>query len=283
MKNLKKSINQNALLVTCKISQWNGKKTDRAVTSEVAHSHNATREAGRYVKNLIDPNVMKSIVSQANIIRKFIYTNTLAWGENSERVLSAQMYFEFMAKFSELKEEFDGMVKDLLDIYEEEIDRARSMLGTMFRESDYPTRGEIEGKFDINLTVLPIPEENVNINLPDEVKEGIEEQIKSEISKRSLDANLEIRDRLKEALIHLRDKMNAEGGRIHDSSFDNLIELANLIPKMNIWGDDKIDELSDKILNSITERPEDVRNSEANKKKVSDKAQDLIDNLKYYF
>src|SRR5690606_21523479 len=107
MSTLKKSVNERALLISFKISQWSGRKIDRVISHEINSSHSASSDAGRYVKNFVDQRDLKDIQRTVNAIRSYINRYTLAWGENGERLLSTDLYFKFTTDLASLKDELN--------------------------------------------------------------------------------------------------------------------------------------------------------------------------------
>lgn len=280
---IKKAINQNAILATLNVSQWTGSKKDNRITREVQTNHNADKTSGRFVKNLIDKSDLNPIAKVGRQIRTLFYEKTLAWGENGERILSTKVYFDFMSKYAELKSEFDHLVEKFLDGYDQAKEAAKVRLGTMYNESDYPTRLEIERKFGVSIKLMPFPESQVNVNLDSNELDKLNQEIVNEIDSRSLSARLEVRDRVREVLSHLRAKMLQEDPKIYQTNFTNVTDLAKLMPELNVWDDPKIDQLSREILEAMEYNADDAKASVDVRSKVADKSKEILNKLDSFF
>ena len=104
-----KKLNEKAMLVKLKISQWTARKYDRKISDKVARDMGADPDAGRYTKVLIANEAIEKINKLANEIRnKYHYTNTLPWLDDGSRILPAKNFQEYSQKIREYKSQFEN-------------------------------------------------------------------------------------------------------------------------------------------------------------------------------
>lgn len=252
------SIQTKALVVVLSISQWTARKYDSKATKEVNDANNAADDAGRYNKMLVDKESIAKIVKIAGRARDYHYSNTLPWGDNHERLLSVDNYFSYVEEMSKLRDEFDGEVRMFLKSYEEEVNKSRLRLGDLFNSADYPTVLQIESKFGLYTSFFPVQEADFRVQLNDKELESLKASVGSEINNRINSAVKDIWNRVKEQLTRMKERLSNADAIFRDSLFENLNDLIDLIPKLNVTGDIEIAKICNE-LSGLKADPETVR------------------------
>lgn len=235
------SISEKAMLVSLSIKQWTARKFDRQITEEVNSNHNS-KDAGRFNKLLIAKERLSPIVNAANAIRIFHYNNTLAWADEGDRLLPVANFFEYSTKINALKDEFERATKDFIDDYHLIIDEARHSLNGLFNPMDYPSN--ISDRFAVRFSFMPVPDSNdFRINISKEELDGMRAKMNIEVNSRLENATSGLKDKLRDQLIYMRDRLADPNGIFRDSLFSNLDALTDLAPKLNVTSDKMIDNL----------------------------------------
>jgi hypothetical protein len=289
-------LNEKALTVNLKISCWTARKYDQAVSKEVEQQHEAQGDAGRYNKLLVDKGSIREIQQVVNKMRTFHHTNTLPWGDNGDRLLPSENYFAYIAEVNKLKGEFDKAVQKFVMNYPDLVNRAASRLGTMFRESDYPSAREIGDKFGVKPTILPVAEMDFRVNLSDNEIEQLKSAAQIEIQERLNTAVKDSWRRIKEQLVHMKERLteqiertDKEGnkyitdGILRDSLFKNLESLVDLLPRLNITNDPNITAICDEMRELVAIDPEDVRNSQTVRANTAQQVDDIMSKFSSFF
>src|SRR5208282_3287861 len=156
-------ISDKAMLICLHITMWTARKHDKRVSEEVAQSHEANTNAGRYNKHLLDQaEKLEELRTLAGQIRQYFYKVTLPWSDEGYRLLPSHMYFEFTNQMSEFKTAYEQLVRDFLEAYPTYREQARSSLGLLYRDSDYPDWSQLTEKFDLTTDILPYPVERTS-------------------------------------------------------------------------------------------------------------------------
>lgn len=236
-----KNLTEKAILVTLNISAWSARKYDKTATQEVNDNHNST-DAGRFNKLLIDKKKLEEINKISNEARSFHYENTLPWGDNGERLLPSQNYFEYTTGLSKYKNQFDATVTAFCNNYDVLIDEARVRLNGLFNLADYPN--DIHSRFGMSSTFMPVPEtDDLRIGLKASEVDALKDKIQQEINERFANATKNIYDRIKEQLERMYERLSTDKAVFRDSLFENLVSLVDLLPRLNVSGDERIIQL----------------------------------------
>ncbi len=111
-------ISDKAMLICLHITMWTARKHDKRVSEEVAQSHEANTNAGRYNKHLLDQaEKLEELRTLAGQIRQYFYKVTLPWSDEGYRLLPSHLYFEFTNQMSEFKTAYGNLVREFLEAY----------------------------------------------------------------------------------------------------------------------------------------------------------------------
>lgn len=267
------TLSEKALLVTLNICQWSARKFDKKATEEVNQAHNST-DAGRFNKALVKKDHLQELAKIANEARTFHYSNTLPWGDNGERLLPAANYFEYTAALARFKNQFDGLVREFCKTYPLMIDEAKIRLNGLFNPDDYPAN--VADKFEVKSNFMPVPESaDFRLNLNAQEVESLRGKIENEIGRRFAAAQHDIYIRIAEQLKRMAERLNDKEAIFRNSLFENLRELCDLLPRLNIAGDPKVTDLIQDLKRIYTD-PEAVRKDERLRAEKADQVDDIL-------
>ena len=277
------SIESKAMLINLSISCWSGRKYDRKVSDEIAEEKSAEQSAGRYNKCIINRPVIAKIEKVANKIRIFHYTNTLPWGNEGSRILPSANYFDYTKRFRELKYEFENASNEFINQYENEIIAAQKTLGAMFKQEDYPTKSRIEGAFSVETSVYPIPiASDFRVALGKEEEEKIKNDIENNIKNVINVATKDLWQRLYDVVSKMHNKLKDKDSIFRDSLVENIGELCQLLPKLNVTGDNELEKTRREIESTLLVKPESLRNNETLRETTAAIAENLAAKMAGY-
>lgn len=273
------SLQTSALIVCFNASQWTARKLDKKITDEVNTSHSASTDAGRYNKLLFAKDKTEPISKVINAARTYHYDVTLPWGDNGDRLLASDLYLPYVTKMAEFKNEFLTAVSHFFKNYESFMMEERVRLNGMFKDSDYPSRGDIQNKFDFRTSFMPVPTRDIRVSLDDNNLNEIRKGIESEINSRLTAAVDGIWERIKTQLAKMYEKMRDDKAIFRDSLFENLKDLITLLPALNVTNDVNITKVC-KEMAKLVENPENVRNNPALRATKADEVEQVMNKFK---
>ena len=278
-----------ALLVNVSIAQWSGRKHDKKVTREVEEAHNAqSGEAGRFNKMLTSKDFLAATSKAAGAARLFLYENTLPWGDNGDRLLPSANYFDFVKGMTKYENGFNTAVTEAEDKFEEMITEAQTRLNGLFNAADYPNKVEFRSKFSLKVCFMAIPEtKDFRVDLTEMEVNVLKQSIETEMSNRLTASVSNIWERIKEQLEHMKNRLTEVNDKnepviFRNSLFDNLKDLVDLLPKLNVTNSPAINDICNEMQSLIID-PEKVRTSAQVRSRKAEEVNDILNKFDAYF
>ena len=295
------SLSSKAMLCTVSISAWSGYKFDREASEEIAEIHGAEKDSGRFNKRLVPRKELEEITKLVGRIRRDHEFVTLPWSDNGFRVLPAAAYMDHTATMRGHAAEFKAVVSRLEGRFEDLV-RSQNRLGTLFKVEDYPGMrdengdlrftfpNELRERFSFETKVLPLPDaEDFRVSMGDQDRERIKRQIADSIQASLRVGTRELWQRLYKVVSHMSQRMteyNAAGDgekpRLYDSMITNIVEIVDVLPKLNIAGDTELDRMASEVRNSLIVDPKELRKSEAVRSDTAKAALDIAQRMAAY-
>jgi hypothetical protein len=253
------ALTEKAMLVRHIVRKKDFRKFDQQVSEEIAKQHGSDpSKSGRYNKVLIN----REFLDQINKICSRAYNHhiehTLPWDDWGSRVLPAKMYFEYMAKQGQYRDELQAAVDEFLTHYDEMKEEAKKRLNGMYRETDYPTKESLGDTFGIDVNVTPIPTgDDFRVSLGDQEVEMIRADIEERMQAVIDETVKELWRRLYESIETMRDRlgsyMNDSSKRFQSSWIENVRRIVEILPKLNFTDNQELKQIAisieDELLN----------------------------------
>lgn len=242
-------ITEKAMLVAVHISVWTAVKHDRDASREIAKQHGAEEGVGRYNKKLLrQAEKLEAIRTIAGKIRQYVYSITLPWTDEGLRILPANLYFDLARQRDIFEQQFHAAVRDFLAEYPSYIERVKPALNGLYRPEDYPDANKIKEKFDLSLEILPIVTgDDFRVQLSEQQRARIAREIDSNIRTRLARGTQDLFVRLRKVVQRMVDRLNEPEGRLHSSVVDNVRDLVEVLPSLNLTEDPDLDTFVEEV------------------------------------
>ncbi len=249
-------IQNSSMLVDLNISAWTGRKMDKKVSEEIDASKNTKAKAGNYNKKLLaGTHKLEEVSKLVGLIRLWHYEQTLPWSDSGSRLLPMKNFFDYKAQLSTYEGQFKNAVASFIQEYPTLVSAAAFQLGDLFDSTEYPDVNQLQNKFKFRYVFLPVPEVgDFRIDVNEESKQELRTQYEEFYNGRLNDAMQEAWARLHDCVTHLSDRLaDAEKPRdtkegpnytklLRESLITNANELCDLLTKLNITGDPKLEQ-----------------------------------------
>ena len=277
-------LSDKAVLVHLAVSQWVAKKLDRTASNEIARLNGAVRGAGNYNKSLLPTCAQLDKVKQETaLIRKTFYQNTLPWGIQGTYILPSSNYLAFMAEYRQQQSRWWGLVNNFLDDYEGLRDDAERLLGTMYNPSEYPTLAELEHKFSMDLTVLPVPTAgDFRVELIDAEYDAIRADLEERVAESSKAAARDVWQRLYDKVAWLHGRMADVNNTFHDQTFIDARELVSMLGRLNFMDDPELEGMRQKAEALLMPHPQTVAHDPELRSSTADEAKAIMDKMRVF-
>ena len=255
-------LSDKALLVRLGISQWTARKFDKKATEQVASANNAAVQSGRYNKSLLPMNdFLTSVHQKSTLIRKKYYTNTLPWGIDGTQILPSANYLSFMTDFRKEKYEWQMVVNSFLSEYMRLKTHARVSLNTLYNEADYPSQDEVASKFNMDMSIMPVPDGDFRVDVAEEELARITADVERRVVDASQNAMKEAWNRLHDRVKHMAEKLDDPKAVFRDTLVENTREICSVLTRLNFTDDPNLEAMRQEVEQSLTKHhPDALRN-----------------------
>lgn len=272
------SLKEKVMIVNLTISQWAARKYDRTATKEVEDNHQA-KEVGRFNKILMQSETLTKLGKLGNKIRLYHYENTLPWGDNGDRIIPTEKYFEYVTPIGMMKYEFMETATVFISEYAEAKENAKMRLNSLYNEADYPEPDSVLKKFDVSVKFMPVADGNdLRVNMSDEIINTIKSQITRELEQRVAIATEYMMSRLREAVGRMVETLVDKDKVFRDTLVGNIQSLCETLPLMNFNNDPKLTEAI-RYCKQLIVNPEDLRTRRKYRFEIAEKAKQILANI----
>lgn len=281
---------QKTVLTQIKISAWSGNKLDKQTTDEIRTQKHADGHIGNFRKALIDRKDLSGIQRVVSEARAYHYEHTLPWLDEGQRLLPATKLDGYSVFMKSLALDFDREVGDFLAHYPKAVDMAKTRLGDLFVQADYPSVEQLRNQFMFTFTVSPVP-------TGDDFRVAVDAEIKAQVDERLKDAlKLALSDtagRIVRHVSHLVERLEevdngskkGTGGqvRFHASMVQNIKDLVAAMPDFNLSNDKELDAINQDMRAKLSRiSVHDLKNDSNVRKSTKSAAKDVLSRAQNY-
>lgn len=282
-----KTMAEKAMLADLTIKGWSGRATDNEAAAVTAQQYQANAEWTKFTKRLVRAEALKAVKKAEAAARATHKELTLPWNENGQRILPAPAFQDYMAKMGQHRDDHEAAVDAFIAAYDELKVEARKELGGLYREDDYPTAAELQAKFvfDTELTALDVAGD-FRVQMSDAEMEALQAQITKRTEARLASAMTDVYQRLHEVVAHMAQRLKAykpkrdEDSKVEnpfrDATLNNVRDIVDLMPKLNITNDPDLDALAAEVRQNLLEADAaTLRTDDAKRAEVARKADEI--------
>lgn len=277
------NIQNKGMIAQLNISTWTARKFDPRVTKEIENTYLATN-SGRYNKILIAAEYLSNIQKIVSAARQYHYENTLPWFDNGGRLLPAANYFDYVQKIDEFKAAFAKEVQSFLRAYPDYKNEASTRLNGMFSSEDYPDEEKLRSKYGLGIQLSPIPDaDDFRVSLNEEDVIAIRESYRQQLEKSTREVTVDLWKRLYGVVDHMLERLSSVDSKFKNSLVENVRELCELMPKLNITEDEDLDDTVAEIKTKLANlSPESLRRDPELRGQTAIEAKNILDKMKHY-
>lgn len=276
------ALTERAMTVNLSISTWQGYRLDREASRQVTTAAGADADAARVNKHLVPKAALAPVVTASNAIRSHFYEKTLPWRDNGDRILTRKLYMDFIQEHEKLVADFEREVDLFLTTkYPSAIEQAEFRMGELFDRDDYPPVAALRHRFRASLDIDAITTANdfrvqIDADQADKVKASMESAAEARVHRAMQDVWV----RLADVIGKFHERMANEDAIFRDSTINNIHELIELIPGLNVLDDPEVERvraLVEKKFGNVD--PKDVRKNPDYRAELAGEAKDVMDKV----
>ncbi len=270
-----------AILVSLRMSACSFRKYDKKITEETNSAHGAASDAGRYNKMLLpgDSGTFKALSAHIASMRVLHYDQTLPWSDDGWRLLPVANYQQYTDKLRAAKHAYDTLLNDFLADYPALKAAAKIKLNGMYREDDYPV--DVDSRYSFAIEYAPVPDRgDFRVQLPQDEIDVIASKTESRV-KNAFDAAMYGENgavnRLYRVVANIHERLAQPDAIFRDSLISNAVELCDILTRLNVTGDPKLEELRKQTAALASVQPDTLRTDTVTRIQVANQAQGILD------
>lgn len=279
------SLAQKCMIIDVRISKWNGYKTDPKASRKLTDEANAEKGSAVVNKRVIPKEAFADITTAYNALKSHRDKHTLPWSDKGPRIMTRNIFELFMSGYGELERAFNAAVDEFITVrYPPLRDKAAFRLGDLFNEQDYPPPEELRRKFQVDLDIDGITEpEDFRVALPEKELQQVKATMEESLTRRLASAMTDVWLQIAKVLGHYIEKMEDSEAIFRDSTVNNLVELMNILPGLNVTGDPKLREIRQRIMATIgSYQPDDLRNGDDLRAAAAKEAKAILESIDHH-
>lgn len=282
------ALQDKAMLVSLNISVWSARKRDKRETSDLTIRKGARDGSVLVTKALVAKEALKAINAAATGARQDHYRLTLPWLQSGPSILASGVYFDYTAAMQTWRAQFDAAVVDFRDNYDSYIQQAQTDLNGLFDWADYPSPAKVARSFGFDVVTMPLPASaDWRVTLTDTEEARIKADITDRLQSAEQAAMQDLWHRLFDGVTALHDKLGSYSGKregsFRDSLVGNLVDLVDLLPKLNISDDANLTSMADQVRGMLlAHEAQTLRDSDTLRDRVIADADAILANMAGY-
>lgn len=271
-------------LVSLRVSTWGAKR--QLDDDEYRVVAGADQDLTRAVKCLIDPKNLQPMVAARSQAWAVIKQRTIAFPIRGLWFVPRDLIPEIDGTLKALEADFSRSADVFSDNYESTLAEAKTRLGPLYDEKQYPSKADIRSKFAIDWSFFTIQNGGPNVLSPDLYAREAG-KVKDMMAQFREEASAALRVRFAELVKHLTDRISGlddgTAKRFHASSVDALRGFLKDFSALNINDDRDLEALVEqagKVIEGVV--PEQIRESPGVRQTVNEslgKVQEALDGL----
>lgn len=279
------NIHSRVMLVNLNISQWSARKIDKRAAADVAAANNVQSNNGSYYKSLVEGGALEKIKKLVTQARAEHYRRTLPWSDTGPRALANLGYMDYVQTMGTYGQQFDALVAEFLNEYPLLKQEAKRLLGNLFDEDDYPNLQAVADKFSFRTSVTPLPMgDDFRCDLGQDEVARIRADIEATTTAATQQAVANAYERIGAVVEAFTDRLAGTETLFRDSLVRNARELVDILPTLNLTGDPKLAELTERLRTKLcVHEPDALRHNHTTRKAAYEEAVSMRKDLMDFF
>lgn len=276
------ALTEKAMVMNLTVGMWQGYRLDKEASRKVTEEAGAKADAARVNKHLVPKDALAPVVTAASALRHHFYENTLPWRDNGDRLMTRKLYMKFIEEHERLRTEFDDAVQIFLQVdYPRAIEQAAFRMGDLFNPDDYPHAGELRFKFYARLDIDALTTANdFRVAIDQEHVDRVRASMEQAAEQRLQQAMGDVWKRIGDAIGRFHDRMSNPDAKFQASTVDNVQDLIDLVPGLNVTDDPDIEAVRRMIKDKLGGADAvEIRKDPEHRAELADGAKEILDRM----
>lgn len=275
------ALTDKAMIVRLNVSQWTTNVFDRPLTNKTARDNHIDVTRVKASKSLVAKESIEKISKVSGALRNYHYKVTLPWDDSNGRLLPCDLFMDYQKEIDSFRAQFDAAVDEFLSAYPRHVQDARAALNGAFDPAQYPTVDRLRRKYRIETAIEPIPlSSDFRVTLNSTEFDRVKRELTDAMQSRQAQAMADLYGRLYDVVNKFAEKMRDPKAIFRDSLIENVAELAQLLPALNIVNDPHLEALRKDVVQKIASiEPDNMRKDADARQAAAETADSILSKL----
>ena len=250
-------LQRKAMLVTLHVKGWHGRVKDDTASRSVTEDAGAADGAAVVIKKLVDASYLKPIAELAQQARRTHYDYTMPWDDTGRRLLPVDVLPKYRTSMLALFAQRDTAKDKFLKAWDEAVKRAKTDLGTLYAEADYPSLERLKERIVHDFKIDSVPDASHFIaDVGAAEAKRIQRDIELATQARIATAVQSLWHRIGEAVERVSLRLeptedNDKARTIRGSMIESLREMVDTVKSLNVTNDRTLNAICTKIEKAV--------------------------------
>jgi hypothetical protein len=281
-------ISESHMLAELNLKLPSGTARNKNLEKEAETKHGVTDvNRVRAVVDVYNTDFLKAVRKIHAGLRNLFAAMTLPWSERGQRLIANEQMKMLKQEIDKAKIEASAAWKKFTDELDHHKARDKQVLGTLFDESLYPTKEELDGRHSIEIIFAAVPdaEHDVRAGWDQDTIDTYQTQVISKEKVRTTKALKVLGKRAHDVVARVADRCDKYDGTRTGSYADTLIpnvkDVLELFKLFNFNDDPDMKQLAEDMATNICRvTSQDLRESPALRKEIGGNAAKLAKKIK---
>lgn len=279
----------NIMLGSLSIGCWTARKIDRKSASKTEQEAGAKAGTSSASKHLMaNVTSFERVTKHASATRAWWGTVTLPWfdGRGAPRAVNAKGVWDLKQLLGEKERQYLELVDEFIREYPSLRTQRQFDMGDLFDPREFPETRDLKRRFYFTTSWTSLPNSE-DIRLADgldkhEVDVLVKQAVENERSRVEQAMN-HAATRLHDVVKALHEKMaipiGETGSKFHNTKLENISELVEIIPILNVTNDPKLNKLAQQAKKLAMKSPDELREDAVKRAATADEAKKLAEQI----
>lgn len=238
-------LEEKAMLAKLGIGVYEGGKQSKILQEEIEDAKKMSKNAVSVRKRLLATPELRALATIADQGRNIHKLMTSPWNGDGTGILPITLYTEYLKKVRDCRDRFIEAKKVLMDAYDQLVIDDRKRMGTEYDIHDYPLKKTLDHRFYFEIQFTPIPSrDNFIVALQEDEVNRIKEEFDEQYKSRWTEATKASYKKLYDVIQKMYETLSDPEAKFHDTLVTNIAKLVEVLPALNVTGDDTLTELT---------------------------------------
>ena len=280
------TLQETAMLVDLDIGTWEGHKKNKKVTEDVVHEAKAEKDAGSWWDHAVSRVTLRKMWAAVTLGRLVHDKFALPWEpKGGARLLPNEMFETYTKEMRAAQAQFQSAVDDIVEHRDDLVKEAKKRCGENYYDGLIPSPRELQSKFRWRVHIKPVTDTgDFRVKMSNANRKMVLDSMSADETDQKGSLMTDLWQRLHERVAKVAERLSDPENTFKDSLIENLIGLCDLLPKLNVLGDPKLEQMRQEVVTKLaSQKPQELRDDEKTRQQTHKDAEEILKKMQGFF